>query len=42
MSAATLAAGIALLFDSEAIAIVFFVLAGICLVLTILHERLQP
>jgi hypothetical protein len=42
LSAATLAAGIALLFDSEAIAIVFFILAGNCLALTILHERLQP
>ncbi len=41
MSAACLIAGIALLFENEAVAIVFFILAGICLVLTICHELFE-
>ncbi len=42
MSAASLIAGFAFIFDANLIAIVFFILTGICLVLTILHEMLQP
>jgi hypothetical protein len=42
MSASSMIAGFAFIFDANLIAIVFFILAGICLVLTILHERLQP
>jgi hypothetical protein len=42
MSAASLIAGIAFIFDASAIGFVFSVLAGICLALTILHGRLQP
>jgi hypothetical protein len=42
MSASSMIAGFAFIFDASAIGFVFSVLAGICLALTIYHARFQP
>jgi hypothetical protein len=42
MNAACLIAAIALLFENEAVAIVFLILTFLCFVLAVFHERLQP
>jgi hypothetical protein len=42
MSAAYLIAAIALLFENEAVAIVFFILAFLCFVLTVFHDSNKP
>jgi hypothetical protein len=42
MSAASLIAGFAFIFDANLIAIVFGILTCICTALTIYHARFQP
>jgi hypothetical protein len=42
MSAASLLAGFAFIFDANAIAFVFSILTCICFALTIHHARFQP
>ena len=42
MSAASLIAGIAFIFDANVIAFVFGILTCICFALTIYHARFQP